>query len=258
MSDNLKKPDRIKTHAEILKETAEMLNREDVPANSAHPVLERFSKLSEIYTRLTQENEARKSTEQRVREDAEKKQRWAREREDKAQAKADKERLRLNELFSRWCKRDTWLIHDEAIALIKGREPNTNLLLDIADNGLLKLVQSCAGHSLKVVNIAEKSDRWRVEPREWVRWLKEKDQAVPQELIDIILPKPSEAEPGKKTSRATLGRERKKRDKIVALKKFASDARERARKTQVLWDDPCDTGYKGGIPKGISSAISQN
>ena len=45
------------------------------------------------------------------------------------------------------------------------------------------------------------------------------------------------AEPEKKTSRATQSREKKKRDKILALKKFVADAGERARKTQVRWDD---------------------
>lgn len=189
MSDNLKKPDRIKTHAEILKETAEILNREDIAANSAHPLLERFSKLSEIYTRLTQENEARKNPEQRAREQAEGTLQWARERETKARTKAEKEQLRLNELFSRWCKRDTWLIHDQAIALVRGHEPDTALSLGFTNKSLWELARSCAGHSLRVVNVNETPNLWRVEPREWVRWLREKGQAVPQELVNIVLPK---------------------------------------------------------------------
>jgi hypothetical protein len=237
MSDDLEKPVHIKTPLELLKEASAIVSQKDIPPNSEHPLLERFAELGQIYTRLNQENEARKSTKQRAREDAENRQRWALERENKARAKTEKEHIRLRELFARWCKRDTWLIHYEAIALAKGWEPNTNLLLDVTDKGLLELVQSCAGHSLKVVNIAEKPARWRVEPREWVRWLKEKDQALPQELIDIILPKPNEAEPGKKTSRATLGRERKKRDKIVALKRFLADAGERARSAGLVWNE---------------------
>ncbi|SEL56963.1 hypothetical protein [Nitrosovibrio tenuis] len=238
MSDKLNKPDRLKTHAEILKETSEILKQHEFPANSEHPVLERFTKFGEVYTRLNQENEARKSAEQRAKEQAENTLRWARERENKAQAKTEKERLRLKALFSQWCKRDTWLLHDEAIPLVKGYEPTTaSLLVGFDNKSLGELAQSCAGHSLKVVNLNERQNLWRVEPREWARWLTEKGQAVPQELIDILLPKPNNAEPEKKTTRATQTRERKKRDKIVALKKFLADAGERARNAGLDWDE---------------------
>lgn len=221
MSDSLKKLDRIKTPLELLNEASEIASQQEIAPNSNSPIADRFLKVGLIYFNLNKENEAWKSHEQRAREDAEKTRRWAREREEKAQAKTEKEHLRLNGLFLRWCKRDTWLIHDEAIALAKSREPNTNLLLDVTDNGLWELVQSCAGHSLKVVNIAEKPHRWRVEPREWARWLKEKGQAVPQELINIILPKPYQAEPEKKTSRATQTREKKCATRLQRLRNFS-------------------------------------
>jgi hypothetical protein len=237
MSDDLKKSDRIKTHLEILRETTEIINQQSIPKNSEHPLLDRFSEAGQIYLRLTQENEARKSLEQREREASENMRRWAHEREDKSRAKTEKEFIRLTKLFDHWCKRDTWLIHDQAIALIKGCGPDTALPSGFARDGLWELVESCAGHSLKVVNINERANQWRVEPREWARWLKEKGYSVPQELINIVLPQPNQAEPEKKTSRATQTRERKKRDKITSLKKFLADAGERARNAGLVWDE---------------------
>jgi hypothetical protein len=237
MSDDQKKPDRIKTHSEILREASEIVSQRAIPKNSEHPLLERFSEAGQIYLRLVEENEARKGAEQRRRENAENTQRRTREREEKARVKVEKEHIQLTELFAKWCKCDTWLIYDQAIALTQGREPDTALLLGFAHNSLWGFVQSCAGHSFKVVNIKESPNQWRVEPREWARWLKEKAQAVPQELINIVLPKPNQAEPEKKASRATQTRERKKRDKIVALKKFLAEVGERARAAGLLWNE---------------------
>jgi hypothetical protein len=151
-------------------------------------------------------------------------------------AKKQKEQARLLELYSTWCIRDTWLIYSEAVPLSVGIAPRDMMVFDYLNPNPWELARNCGGHSLSVTNLPEKPERWRVEPREWVRWLMEKRQPVPRELIDVVLPKPNQAEPQKRTIRATMSREEKKRDRIKALKAFIDDVGQRARSKGVDWD----------------------
>lgn len=60
MSDNLRKPDRIKTPLELFKEASEIASQQDIAPNSNSPVADRLLKVGLIYFDLNKENEARK------------------------------------------------------------------------------------------------------------------------------------------------------------------------------------------------------
>lgn len=151
-------------------------------------------------------------------------------------AKAAESHQRLIHLFSEWCKRDTWLIGSQAMHLLAGRDPSEVTIFDFIDEKLLGLVRSCAGHSLTVTNPADKPNKWLVKPREWVRWLNEKGYTVPAELTTILFPVSQEITPKQKIAPAQGAREKKKRDRLKALKAFVSDIGERTRKQGIEFD----------------------
>jgi len=151
-------------------------------------------------------------------------------------AKAEKNHQRLISLFSEWCKRDTWLIESQALHLSAGTDPSDATIFDAIDEKLWELVKSCVGHSLSITNPTEKPSKWVVKPREWVRWLNEKGYPVPPELTSILFPATKEITPQLKIAPAQEAREKKKRDRLKALKGFVSDIGERTRKQGIVFD----------------------
>jgi len=183
------------------------------------------------YTQAKAAHEARKSPEQRAYEA----QQAALRAKATAIEKTKKEQIRCNELFKIWIKRDTWLVYDEAMPLIKAEKPDYETLFNPRNSEFWELVQSCAGHSLQLINPEAKPKQWRVKPFEWVRWLKEKEQYVHPQLEALIYPK-SNIQPMLKTAKATNSREIAKRDRQKAIREFASQAEELFRKHHQEWD----------------------
>lgn len=201
-----------------------MQNKDQAPINLFLNALEEF-------TKERKEAEARKSPEQRALE--------ARQAELRTQAlkreKINKEHSRCDALFNEWIKRDTWLIYDEAMPLTKGEKPESETILNLRDNKLWDLVQACANHSLKVINFEKKPEQWRVNPYEWVRWLKEKDCKVHQQLANLVYPK-TNIPPTIKTAKANNSRELIKAHRLKALRAFSSQVEELSRKANITWD----------------------
>jgi hypothetical protein len=178
------------------------------------------------------EVEAKKSPAQKAAE----KLQFETQRQAALKAKAEKNHQRLTRLFSEWCKRDTWLIESQAMHLLTGIDPSDATIFDAVDEKLWELVKSCAGHSLTITNRADKPNKWLVKPQEWVRWLNEKGYAVPTELTSILFPVTKEITPQLKIAPAQEAREKKKRDRLKALKAFVSDIGERTRKQGIEFD----------------------
>jgi hypothetical protein len=178
------------------------------------------------------EAEARKSPEQRTREAEVTRKKF----QAHAQDKIKKEHIKLKTLFNDWIKRDTWLIYDEAMPLIKAEEPEEETIFSSRDRKLWSIVQSCAGHSLNLINPEAKPKQWKVKPFEWIRWLKEKEQYIHPLLIELLYPKIS-IPPTIKTAQAINTREQNKRDRINAIKAFNLKAGELARKQGIEWSD---------------------
>lgn len=191
-----------------------------------------FIEQLELLQKVHAEARARITPEQR----AEEQRQLEARRQAIAHKKAESHHRKLTELYGIWCKRDTWLIESQAMHLLAEREPTEITIFDGIDQELLALVKSCAGHSLQVINPAEKPGRWLVKPPEWVRWLKEKGYSVPKELTNILFPKPQEVTPQQKIAPAQDARERKKRDRQKALKAFMIDITDRARLKSITVD----------------------
>lgn len=145
-----------------------------------------------------------------------------------------KEKKFISTLYDLWLKRDTWLVFDEATYLSAGKKPQESTIFD-TNTESYNFIKSCAGHSLEVLNIHEKPNLWRVKPFEWVRWLKEKQQTVHPELLRLLYPT-SNAEPTAKTTKASNSRSREKVMRQKAIKQFALDASEKARKLNIPWN----------------------
>ena len=151
-------------------------------------------------------------------------------------AKEEKEKAKLNEFFKSWLKRDAWLIYDEAMPLTKAEKPEEETILNLRDGKLWSLVQSCAGHSLQIINLDAKPKQWRVKPFEWVSWLKLKEQYIHPQLEALIYPQTS-IQPTLKTAKAIQSREIKKRDRQKAIKVFATEAETLAKKQNIDWSN---------------------
>lgn len=194
-------------------------------------VLEALGNVVLEMAKKSEEIEARKSPEQRAREAEQSRQRA----EAYALEKVKKEQSRCDALFRLWLKRDTWLIYDEAMPLTKAEKPDTETIFNLRDENLWVLVQSCAGHSLQIINLDEKPNKWRVVPFEWVRWLKLKEQVVHPQLEELLYPN-NTALPSFKTTKAIQTRETIKRDRQKAIKDFALKAEELAIKNHQQWN----------------------
>lgn len=212
-------------------------------------ILEHF----ESSRRKQAELEARKSPEQKALE--------KRQAEEKRQAqlktKAEKTSKKLTQLYSTWCKRDTWLVYKEALYLFVGQDPAETTVFDFINNGIWELARSCAGHSLNLANPKDKDTLWRVTPAEWARWLKEKGYAVPAELTAILSPITPIVTPEQKIAPAQQAREKKKRDRIQALKAFVIEIGERARKNKIEFDKQSIPVTKGDFLKVFHSQYPQ-
>lgn len=181
-------------------------------------------------TKFYEQNEALKSPTQKAAE----KQVLDLSREKQLQEKALKERQRKIALFSKWCKRDTWLIQSEALFLTMGCDPSQVTLFDRPTQEIAELVESCVGISLSVINPNDSKNKWRVTPSEWVRWVKYKGYPVPPELIDILFP----SQPSKPSiAKAQTSREQKKRDRQRFLNTFAFNIEQRAKEKNIAWDN---------------------
>lgn len=120
--------------------------------------------------------------------------------------------------------------------LLAERDPAKVMLLESINVDIWDLAKSCAGHSLKLVNPQDKHSLWRVTPSEWARWLKEKGCEVPSELVSILFPVSPVVTPEQKIAPAQQAREKKKRDRLKALRAFVNDIGERARKSNIEFD----------------------
>lgn len=149
---------------------------------------------------------------------------------ERARKKAEQQAAKRAALYRKWCLHDTWLLQNEAVPLFFGEQPTSFLLVDGVEE-LSKLAVSCADHSLKIVNATEARNKWRVNPGEWVRWLKEKGIAVNAELVAATQPKLPPLLPldQPQTAKATKTREQRKAARIHDLKAFLNVMDERAR-----------------------------
>ncbi len=230
MNEKEKQTIPVKTSNEILQEVTNKLRNNKADPSSKPSIAEVLGLIVTSYSEVVTANEARKSPEQRARE--------AKQSQLAAHAnrleKAHKNEIELNNFFEEWLKRDTWLIYDEAMPLIKGEKPEAEGFLNLRDTKLWELVQSCATHSLTLTNKEVKPKQWRVKPFEWIRWLLGKKEKIHPQLITLVYPKTS-IPPALKTTKANNSREILKRDRQKAIKAFALEAEIRARKNNIEW-----------------------
>jgi len=231
MDEKSKKQIPVKTQKEILEDIRNKLESHQKNAGDPPSFLEGLFLIANEYSIAKTANESRKSPEQRAQE-AKQAQLSAKEF---ALEKAKKEQTKRDILLRSWIKRDTWLIYDEALPLTKAVKPDYETLFSPRDSDLWELVQSCAGHSLTLVNKEANPKQWLVEPFEWVRWLKEKGQHVHPQLVELLYPR-TEIQPALKTAKAIQSREIKKRDRQKAIRTFALEAETRARKNNIVWN----------------------
>lgn len=240
MDDESKKQIPVKTQKEILEEIKTKLENYQKNAGNPPSFLEGLALIANEYTQTKAAIEARKSPEQRAQE-AKQAQLTARAY---ALEKAKKEQAKRNDLLRSWIKRDTWLVYEEAMPLAKAEKPDVETLFNSRDEKLWALIQSCAGHSLQLINPDAKPKQWRVKPFEWVRWLKLKEQFVHPQLETLIYPK-NEIQPTLKTAKAIQSREIIKRDRQKAIKTFATEAQARAKKQNIDWNNEAIPVTKG-------------
>ena len=218
---------KIKSHEELMEEARREIQERGINPET-NPVAFALFATTTAFMKLNAQNEGRKSPEQKARERQESALAQAR----RQQEKAAKESQRKRELYSKWCKRDTWRI-DEALHLLMGRDPQDATIFDDFGKELIELIESCVGYSLTVISPKESRKQWRVVPTEWVRWAKQKDLPVPEELTDLLFPQlPNK--PG--IAKAQETREQKKRERQRFLKSFAFSIESKAREKNIPWE----------------------
>lgn len=230
MDQEQKKQMPVKTQRELIEEVKRKIEDHKKNTGGSSTFIDFIGAFAEGYTEVLTVNEARKSPEQRAHEAEQSRLRA----QAIAQEKAKKKHSQLNDLFKDWIKRDTWLIFDEAMPLIKAEKPEEETMFNLRDEKLWSLVQSCAGYSLQLLNLEAKPKQWRVKPFEWLRWLKEKEQYIHPQLVELLYPK-TEIQPTLKTAKAIQSREVFKRDRQKAIKAFALEAERLARKNNIDW-----------------------
>jgi hypothetical protein len=232
MDEESKKIISVKTPIDLIEDINRKVENSKINGGPTPSLLEIATLMMHEYSTTQAAKEASKSPEQQARE-AEQLRLKA---HTNAQEKAKKEHTKLNNLFKDWLKRDTWLVLDEAMLLIKAEKPEDDTIFNLKDERLWTLVQSCAGYSLQLLNLEGKPKQWRVKPFEWVRWLKEKEQYVHPQLVELLYPK-TDIKPTLRTARAIQSREIHKRERQKAIKAFAIEAEKRARKNNIDWSN---------------------
>lgn len=231
MSDNTKQAPTVNSQNEILKEVSKRIEKKIASQGTAKSLLEALLVVGDEYIAVKSENENRKSSEQKANE--------AKEAEfRKRQIQLDESKkttLKIDALFSQWIKRDTWLIYNEAMQLIMAKDPDKENILGFKDEKLWALVESCAGHSLQVLNRTSQPKQWRVKPFEWVRWLKEKEIHVHTQLLNQLYPKVNIV-PTQKTAKANNSRELIKAQRLKSLRAFEANVLELARHKNIEWN----------------------
>lgn len=220
----------MKTKMEIMEEVSKKLETLPRDTNNPPSLFEALGRIATEFSKANAENEARKSPEQRAQEAKQ----AAIRAEANAIEKTKKEQIRCAELLKIWIKRDTWLIYDEAMPLTKAEKPEEETMFNLRDEKLWALIQSCAGHSLQIINLDAKPKQWRVKPFEWVKWLKLKEQFIHPQLEVLMYPK-TNIQSTLKTAKAIQSREIIKRDRQKAIKTFAEEIETRAQKLHIDW-----------------------
>lgn len=158
MTEKLKQTIPVKTSSEIFQEVGKKIEDHKSDASSPPSFIDALGLIATNYSATISANEARKTPEQRAHE--------AEQSRLRVQAskivKDNKKRVENDSLFKSWIKRDTWLVYDEALPLTKANKPEPETLFNSVDADLWALVQSCAGHSLALINKEAKPKQWRV------------------------------------------------------------------------------------------------
>jgi hypothetical protein len=157
----------------------------------------------------------------------------------KQAAKAEKERQRLQGLCKEWWSHDTWDVDSEAIPLALGLDPKTALpfLPPMADR-IRELVKRADGPFLTLYPATSIFGGKRVRPAEFVRFLVEKGEQVPDPMRALVTPQGETAARGQdatgvpklRTAAANATREEQKRDRKKALQEFKAETDRRAKK----------------------------
>lgn len=220
----------VKSPSELFKETGENLKNRQANDPSKKTLMGMLGMLAEEYSKANAANEARKSPAQIAHDEELAAQKNIQFQKERALKKANI----ISTLFKDWIKRDTWLIFDEAVFLRMGKPPQEPTFFD-SKTELHALAISCAGDSLKVLNLKEKPNLWRIQPFEWVCWLKQKNEYIHPQLVEMLFPK-EDLKPNIKTAKAIQSRETHKRDRQKALKAFAEQTENLARNKNIAWD----------------------
>ncbi len=92
--------------------------------------------------------------------------------------------------YGRFIHLDTWLLFNEAVPIYFCYEPQywiSGYCAYIEESiQLLRQIAAGAGYTLNVLNPSAERIEWRVKPKEFIKWVADKDFDTPVELADIF------------------------------------------------------------------------
>ena len=178
---------KIKTKMELLTEATHNVTVIDVNKNSTHPFLERLAAIANEFTRLNDENEARKPPELKAIEAARDSETWRKEREEKLLKEEFERRKKLTTLYQRFKPYDVWNLKSEAIPLLYGIEPNPteSPTQEISQAWEISERSVLAGN-LIVVNKQSKSSEWLVSPTDFYLWAFKRGMKILEEFDQMF------------------------------------------------------------------------
>lgn len=104
-----------------------------------------------------------------------------------------KDRFERQRFYEAWAARETWLVYDEGLCLLLGRDPDDKALSEDKDfieqrQNFWEHLQHCVSQHVPPVlyNPAESSARWRAEPVELYRWAVAARVPMPAELETLL------------------------------------------------------------------------
>ena len=104
------------------------------------------------------------------------------------------DRVKLQRLFEKWVVRESWLLHDEAIPLLLGIDPESRERFRDNENETGMDVREMGEHArhcieqglLPVINMESPEKEWRVKPVEVYKWAAVSRVELPEQLTMLM------------------------------------------------------------------------
>lgn len=103
----------------------------------------------------------------------------------------NEKKINKQKLFEEWCKKDKWLLQNEALLLLFSIDPSSS---DILDTNLIEKINSLKCHAndcvnknlLSVINIDKPENEWEVRPIDLYQWATVSRINIPDEFNALM------------------------------------------------------------------------